>query len=173
MSKQENTTTADSIHKEVESILESAGVTFSATYRGETELDGRTVDAWSCAFTKGWVAYEEFDFYTGLGCRKAPTWGQEGASCVPPPRPGTLLYEQWIKDAKPLRPLPADVLYSLLLDAAVVGQSFESWCDEYGYNPYSHKTEADYTSCRENAIKLARVFNTEQHQALEIALKDY
>lgn len=167
---------SDAIRKEVETILASAGVEFKATYIGETKRDEWACDAWSCTFFKeeGDV-HVVFKFYTGLGNRKSPEWkyGVSGYDNGPPPRPGTLLHEQWMKQAKPQAPHPADVLQSVILDSSALGQSFESWCNEYGYDSDSRKAEGIYRACQQNADKLARVFDTEQRQALETALQEY
>lgn len=171
---------SEAIRTAVQTIIADAGVTFSAIYHGEQKgaLGGNhPMDKWSCAFTKGdgREAHEEFEFYTGLGHRKPAEWkfGCRGYDGGPKPTPGTLLYEHWQADARPQAPHAADVLHSIILDSSAVGQSFQSWCDEFGYDSDSRKAEATYRACQENADKLSRIFNHQQREALAEALQDY
>lgn len=168
---------SDQIRAQVSRILVNCEVTYGAIYKGEATRDGWKCDAWSVRFTlrDGRAAHEEFDYFTGLGHRKAPEWkfGVSGYDGGPAPRPGTLLHETWQKQAKPQEPHPADVLYSLILDASAVGQSFASWCADFGYDPDSRKAEATYRACQENADKLTRVFDSVALAALREAVQDY
>lgn len=171
-------TESDDIRTQVTEILKAAGVTFSAIYLGQRKRDGWNCDAWSCAFTKGdgREAHEEFDYFTGLGLRKPPKWeygapGYDGGR--KPPTPGTILHEQWMEGAKPVSPHPADVLHSLILDSSAVGQSFESWCSEFGYDSDSRKAEGIYRACQQSADKLACIFNPAQIETLQTTLEGY
>ncbi len=176
---------SNNTYAEVMAILGHAGVNYNVAYKGEkTEASGRghVVDEWSSTFTvangrtaRPPEAREEFDYFTGLGCRKVPTWkyGVQGYDNGPPPWPGTLLHEQWMKQAKPQTPHAADVLCSLILDSSAVGQSFESWCDDFGFDTDSRKAFNTYAACQQNADKLARIFNAAQMEALRNALQDY
>jgi hypothetical protein len=175
-------TAANDIRAEVERIAAHAAVSMQAVHMGikQKALGGDSpMDHWSVCFTKrygdGDEVSEDFDFFTGLGHREKPQWkhGVTGYGNGPEPRPGSLLYEQWEKQAKPQAPHIADVLHSIILDSSAAGQSFESWCDEFGYDTDSRKAEDIYRACQENADKLARIFNANDREALTQALQDY
>lgn len=162
---------------QVERILQNCEVTVIATPAGEKTRYGWKCDAWRVSFTvrDGRAAYEEFDYFTGLGLRKAPEWkfGAPGYDGGKPPRPGTLLHEKWMKGAKPVPPHPADVLHSLILDSDAAEQTFAQWCGEFGYDTDSREALATYEACQENTDKLRRVFDSEAREALQNALQDY
>jgi hypothetical protein len=170
---------SNEIRAEVESILSHAQIEFTATYRGQKKnaLGGdKPMDEWVCDFLshpRG--ASESFEFFTGLGLRAVPPWryGVQGFDNGLAPRPGSLLHEQWMKQAKTQKPHAADVLHSLILDSSAVGQSFESWCADYGYDSDSRKAFGIYEACQQNADKLARVLNANDLAALKTALQDY
>jgi hypothetical protein len=70
-------------------------------------------------------------------------------------------------------PPAASVLYCLLLDSSAVGQSFESWASEYGYDTDSRKAEQTYRDCQQIANKLARVIPAAVRAELAALLEDY
>src|SRR5690606_33602845 len=87
---------------------------------------------------------EDFDYCTGTGLRQYVT-GPKNPTIAQAGRPGTIYREEY--DRRHLRPVPphaADVLHSLILDSAAADQTFESWCDEFGYDSDSRKAEATY-----------------------------
>jgi hypothetical protein len=167
----------------VSEILEYAGVTMRAHLVGEKKnaFGGKIpMDQWRIEFvSKARDNTENFDYFTGIGNREKPKWGRlsmPGLSIFdngPEPRRGTLLYAEWEKLAKPVAPDAACVLYSLIRDSDAVGMSFESWCEELGYDSDSRKAEQTYRECQANADKLRRVFSAADILALENALQDY
>ncbi len=52
------------------------------------------------------------------------------------------------------KPTSFDLISCLVLDSRGVGQSFESWCSDYGYDTDSRKAFSIYEDCQENATKL-------------------
>lgn len=174
---------------QVEKILANTGVKFSAIHTGQRKRDNWDCDAWVCKFERaqaivsafapragGATAHSEtFDYFTGLGNRKPMPWnvGAPGYDCGPKPRPGTMLYAQWMESAKPQTPHPADVLHSLIADSSATGQSFADWCSDFGYDTDSRKAFATYEACQQNADKLARLFDRVAREALIEALQDY
>lgn len=52
-----------------------------------------------------------------------------------------------------------DVLDCLASDASGIdnADSFEDWCDEYGYDPDSRKAESTYKACQTEATQLERL----------------
>jgi len=173
---------SDSIRAAVSAILESAEVTFSAIYRGERKgaLGGtHSMDKWDCAFTlrDGRAAHEEFEYFTGLGHRKphASKMAKISARSLAKVSKRMLAWEQHYKKwpDQPQQPHAADVLHSLIMDASAAEQTFESWCNEYGYDTDSRKALATYEACQQNADKLRRVFSRDVLAQLAEALQDY
>jgi hypothetical protein len=71
-------------------------------------------------------------------------------------------------------PDPADVLYSLLLDAEVLNYgSFEDWASECGYDPDSRKAEKTYRACMEIALKMRNGIGDYDVMRLREAFQDY
>jgi hypothetical protein len=171
-------TESDNIRAAVAALLATNGVTFTAAHRGEHVKDktkdnpqGWTCDAWNVAFVGGERGTrEDFDYYTGTGLRKEPPFHMRPR---PPYRPGTVAHAEYVKTWKPVAPRPADVLHSLVLDSSAVGQSFESWASDFGYDPDSRKAEATYRACQQNADKLARVLGHPLIAELSALLQDY
>lgn len=155
---------SDAICTQVTEILAHAGVTYAAEYRGEKRnaLGGNTpMDQWTCVFTRieGRAQIVEFDYFTGLGHRKAPA--------------GVTRAFDKVRLAKPRAPHPAGVLHSLILDSSAADQSFESWCGDFGYDTDSRKAFATYEACQQNADKLRGFFTRETLESLTSALQDY
>lgn len=61
-----------------------------------------------------------------------------------------------------------DVLNSLLMDGSAYfdASTFESWCDEYGYDADSRKAEAIWKACDEIGRNLARAFTAQELEEL-------
>jgi hypothetical protein len=105
-------------------ILEAAGVTYSAVYRGEKKnafgTKGHAADEWSCAFTKGdgRELHEEFEFFTGLGHRvpNPSRLARESAASIANVSKRMLAWEFHYKLYPDVRvpPHAADLLYSLV-----------------------------------------------------------
>lgn len=162
---------------QVEKILSNVGVTFTATYAGEKPFDDpkHPMDAWNCVFSSplppNGRRLVQFDFHAGLGHREAPARLPFGH---PNRNDGPRTVARALQElAKPKAPHPADVLQCLILDASAIGQSFESWCGDIGYDSDSRKALGIYEACQLNADKLHRFFSPEALQALRDALQDY
>lgn len=154
----------NAIHTQIDEVLAHAGVAFSAIYMGEKKNamgSPGTMDKWSCTFTRTGSTRQavEFDFFTGLGLRKAPA--------------GVTRAFDKVRMAKPKEPHPADVLHSLILDSSAVDQSFESWCSDLGYDRDSRKALTTYEACQQNADKLRGFVTRETLESFENALQDY
>ena len=171
--------TTDEARAEVHQILTLAGVTFTPIYSGEQKNvfgDSRPMDKWQAVFHRGERGEAvEFEFFAGLGLRQQPAWGPKLPMYDngPQPRQGTLMHEKWKALAKPRDPHAADILQSLLMDASAVGQSFDSWCDEFGHDADSLKALAIYEAGQKNTDKLRRFFTSEQIAAFTVALENY
>ncbi len=60
-------------------------------------------------------------------------------------------------------PTAYDVLTSLQLDAGALGQGFEDWAGDYGYDVDSRKAERTYRACVRSARKLRRFMDNDMH----------
>lgn len=181
------------IKNAVAAILENAGdgerrVVFTATPMGEKKnafSEGVTMDRWLCTFTRtNGTRSEEFEFFTGIGLRAPATQIAKMQAKYDYPgltendiKRGTSYGRRYLARVEELRkpqaPHAADVLHSLILDSSAVGQSFDSWCADLGYDSDSRKAEKTYRACQENADKLARIFDRADIAALETAFQDY
>lgn len=172
-------TEANTIRAAVAALLAAHGIIFEVRAIGERVKDktkenprGWTCDEWRCEFShRERGAAEDFDFFTGIGHRK-PAPMPEHVRAMSPYSIGRQNWER-ANPGTPVAPHPADVLHSLILDSSAVGQSFESWCDEYGYDSDSRKAEATYRECQQNADKLARVLGRPLIAELSTLLQDY
>lgn len=177
------------IENAVSDILKNAGITYTAVNRGvkKNAFGGKhSMDQWSCEFTHASKPNEpeEFDFYTGFGLRAPATKDQkirasyEFQGLTEKDKKGATMYGRRYlarveEMRKPVSPHAANVLHSLLLDSSAVGQSFESWCSDLGYDSDSRKAFEIYTECQKNADKLARVIPHAVRFALSEAMQDY
>lgn len=184
-------TTTNTIRANVHQILTLARVAFAAEYRGlrKNALGGsHPMDEWLCTLTFEGKPREpeEFEFFTGISLRAEPTPRDRQQAKARFQLPDltenditrhTIYGRRYMaaleEMRKPQAPHAADVLHSLLMDSDAVGQSFESWCSEYGYDSDSRKAEAIYHACQANADKLARVIKPETLRELREALADY
>lgn len=153
---------SNDIRTAIPEALAHAGVTFTATYRGERKNalgGGNTMDEWSCVFRREeGDRYVEFAYFTGLGLRKKGRY---------------LSSLEWRTPDKPQAPSPADVLQCLIFDAEACDQSFESWCSEFDYDTDSRKALDTYEECQINGDKLRSIFTREQLDQFAELLRDY
>lgn len=158
------------IEANVRNILRAANVNAKSVYLGlrNDALGGNhPMDAWIVTFhNETSKRSEAFDYFTGLGLRAKPTLG---GGCAR----NTLAWHAVENARKPVKPEPASVLHSILLDSDVCGQSFVHWCADLGYDEDSRKAYATYEACQKNADKLARVLDSKTRDALRDALQDY
>lgn len=73
----------------------------------------------------------------------------------------------------PILPKPADVIYSLLMDADVLDYNFSEWASNFGYDEDSRKAEKIYKDCQEIALKLIRGLGSEEIKSLQKLFQDY
>lgn len=167
------------IEDRVELILKNCQVTYLATHVGQRNRDGWDCDAWLVSFTlrDGRAAYEEFDYFTGLGHRKPDdsAMAKMSAHSLRNVSKRMLAWEDHYKrfPDKVVRPHAAGVLHSLLWDSDASEQSFASWCSDLGYDTDSRKALVMYEACQVNADKLCRVFDRDARAALREALQEY
>lgn len=135
------------IRNSVEKIIADDGVTFETEHCGTEVRDNKMErDIWNVTFRRDPKQSWDFDFYTGVGLRK---------------------------NARPVAPSAAGVLYSLIADSAAYDMSFSEWCADFGYSDDSIKAMGTYTACREIRKKLRTIFSRAALAELQTALEDY
>lgn len=131
-----------------------------------TNRDGWECFAWQVSFARKLPGRTHdkpavFDYFTGAGHIKPRSRAQQDP------------YSWQFRPGIPVRPMAADVLACLLMDAAAAHMGFSEWCSEYGYSDDSIKAFETYRACEQCAQKLAAVFTREQCDALRAMLQDY
>lgn len=152
-------TTAET-HAAVEELLTSKFITFTITYGNETRRGDWACDMWSIYMFSplSKPAFRTL-FYTGLGHRKTPKRKQYG----------------WENELpyKVVRPHIASVIHSLMLDSGALDESFDVWCDNFGYSSDSIKAFNLYRECCEVAKNFRPLFDRDTYQQLSKLLEDY
>jgi hypothetical protein len=83
-----------------------------------------------------------------------------------------LFYAEEIKKVSKPKPLDIDdILYSLILDSQAGNETFDDFCDNFGYDNDSIKANDIYRACQKNAKKV-RTFIKDIDQANEL-FQDY
>lgn len=154
----------------VDDFLADIGVEYSAALIGQTRREDWDCDAWKVTFRKDGKDITQ-DYYTGLGHRQS-------ADKMPPDiarlGPRILARVEWERRyIKPVTPTAASVLHCLLLDSQAAHESFNDWCDNFGYDNDSMKAFQTYQACCETGKKLSQVFTSNQLNILSELLEDY
>ena len=126
-------------------------------------------DRWVLTLSKGSIT-ETFDYWTGIGHRKAQKVGDRDRWQVQRAQKiilGTVLlqtdgnYEiaKMVLETGSTAVYPKldDVLYSLLSDSEACDLDFDEWCAEFGYDTDSRKALAVYEACKANGEKCKRL----------------
>lgn len=155
--------------------LANAGIKFNITAKGK----GLKRENWEC---DGWLLElshknntEYFDYFTGIGHRKVSkanlNWiNSAKASGRYNPR---MYAEEIAKYAEPVKPELCGVIHSLIMDSSAMYESFDNWCDNFGYDSDSLKAFNIYQACCENAKKLRKVMDNKTLETLQELLQDY
>lgn len=75
--------------------------------------------------------------------------------------------------ANPTMPTNKDILFALLLDSQVLDESYQNWCDNYGYDSDSMKAFKIYQACCDNTKKLQSCFSSDELANIAEQLQDY
>ena len=123
---------------------------------------------------------QDFEYSAGIGHREAKSTfrlDKEAFQKIKNKTPkkekaNLLLYIDELKScSKPKKLNIDDVLYSLILDAQSGTESFEDFCDNFGYNEDSIKHNEIYKSCQKNGKKV-KTFIKDLEKASEL-FQDY
>ena len=149
----------DTAENRIDAMLQTRGVKYSARLVGATKRDNWECDAWRVSFVRGNAAMET-DYFTGTGHRKSRTPNKkQGQFGYMPPSPVT--------------PSAASVLYSLCLEAEAESESFQNWCDNFGYNSDSISALNTYQACEKIARDMYRVFDRQTVAQFREVLQDF
>ena len=91
------------------------------------------------------IGVEEFEYWTGIGLRNG---------------------------VHPRTPKTVDIIGSLLLDYDAGAEGFEDFCAEFGYNEDSRKAYATWEGCRDNMLKVDRLFTPDEIMELREELEE-
>lgn len=165
------------IDQAVNDYLKSINVEYSVLYLGEIPKkwgDDKEIsmDQWITKFKKGNVTIQEM-YFTGLGLRKVTSkYGLRDDRRNYPKN--SIGYEQWVNEyMMPVKPEAEEVLYSMFMDAEAMHESFNGWCDNFGYSSDSIEALKIYQDCCEIGKKLCQVFTKEELSVLREMLQDY
>lgn len=95
-----------------------------------------------------------------------------GLGLIDKPKPSKP-WTTYLRGETPKKPTNSDIMYSILLDAAAGDQSFNDWCDDFGYDQDSMKAFKMYQACCEEGVNLKKTFTREQIEEMRTALEDY
>lgn len=160
--------------KEIEAEVDLLVPTYTCKYIRETAQG-----TWKCDQWEFEINSVKFDFYTGLGHRGLTEEAKhEIAGEYPLPHLlGSQAYEDYLAaiDAArvPEPPHVAAMLHSLFMDNQSATQSFEDWCEEYGYSSDSRKALEVYLECQEIGRKLRAAVGCNKLAELKTLLEDY
>lgn len=73
----------------------------------------------------------------------------------------------------PKTPCNKDIMHSLLLDASAGSESFNDWCDNFGYESDSIKAFNTYQHCCNTAKELSKLFTRAELADMREQLQDY
>jgi hypothetical protein len=68
------------------------------------------------------------------------------------------------------KPSRLDVVAAVLRDGADADQSFEGWCETFGFDTDSRRALATYLGCQEARDAMRRMFGDRYQEAVEFAL---
>ena len=158
---------------QIKEVLKANNVSFSSIYNGLLEDD----NGWEhYAFTV-LINGQSFPYKKGTGHSwRSNTDRYFGGTRKAASKKLNVPEEYIIKDSTNTfiaKPLECEVIYSLLMDAFVCGDSFNGFCDALGYDTDSRKALDSYLQCQEQTERFNNLFNCEAREAFERILEDY
>jgi hypothetical protein len=167
----------------VGAYLKEQGIKYLAKFQGTKTDDKREHDEFVISFTNG-KNHESFHYSTGIDHRlsligenyKLSPKQIESVKALKDLIDTDRLDTTVIKvdfSAYVVRPTQASVLHCLFLDAQSGAESFDDFCDNFGYNNDSMQHFRIYQSCMETAKKIRNLFTSQQRQTLRDMLQDY
>ena len=128
----------------------AVGIEIAAAYLGrDKDGDGWERDNWNVTLRYRGREYSGIAYHMGTGHSTAKTRA-DGAL-------GMVAIPNW----KATPPTASAVVDSLLLDSEARDQTFDEWCDGFGYDTDSRKAEAMYKACAKTGLLLARLLGSD------------
>lgn len=160
------------IENAVIELLKTENISYSVAAAGENiTRDGWQCDGWKFTFAKAGKS-ESFDYYTGLGHRKANKVALLRPEAKFPKN--TIGYASWAKkNIKPVTPHVAGILHSLIMESDAINMCFIDWCDIFGCDSDSIKVLGMYNACCDNAKRLKNILSHATCEKLSELLQDY
>jgi hypothetical protein len=139
------------------------GLTIKSNHVGLMVEDSWDYDLWHVEINYNNNTYKT-EYKTGLGHRKVANgvvkFYQGGrlkyAYCGSVAHTETSAADK--KYTIPVAPQLADVMYSVVMDAQSAEETFEGWCDNFGYDVDSRKALDTYLKCQDARNKFIKVF---------------
>jgi hypothetical protein len=172
---------------EVGAFLASIGVQYftlkhTQIHKPQVKTDWEC-DKWSIGFISKAGECSQFEYKTGIGNRVVNASRSLAKAYIKTGIAGKLLHSTgesyypkgggFSKSVHAVTPTPASVLYCLVLDSQAASESFNDWCDNFGYDNDSMKDFRLYQACCDNASKLNKVFTRQQLDTISELLEDY
>jgi hypothetical protein len=120
------------------------------------------------------VRIRELDtFNSEGGLTQFPEWAKQGWSVVLRYK-GKRTQFRYYGGGKASAPTASDLVWSLAIDGTALEESFNSWCDNFGYSADSIKARSIYKACQRNGSRLADLIGSPEilSQLIESA-RDY
>jgi len=133
------------ITTEIKEVLSTNSIDFKAHYLGLKTDSDFNGDEFTVTFTKK-GKFVSFPYTLGTGYRK---------------------------NNRPTPPKVECVLHSLLIDSQCIGDGFQSFCDDMGYDSDSIKDGALFELCVKQSKEFTGFFSAELVEDLESILEDY
>jgi len=161
--------------------LESLGLQCSIVSRGVqkmNETDTTPMLAWDAKFTDKRGQYQQFDYFTGIGCgpqmsetdlmrnfplvANVPKHNRRNLidkTLMPRVALMAAIKAKWTPD-------PIEILWAVARDGDALDQTFEDWASDFGYDTDSRKAEKIYRACQDNALRLKKILSTDKIETL-------
>jgi hypothetical protein len=153
-----NTTEA----KNTRDFCEKHGITISATLEGKREQKPTSKDGkpwahflWRCTLTRSDARAGKLEQEYRMGLAHVHTTRRAMES---------LGIE---KKTAPTPPKAEDVIDSLIMDASAIGQTFDDWASEFGYDTDSRQAEKVFHECQDAGARLLKFLGRELFDDLQ------
>jgi hypothetical protein len=103
------------------------------------------------------IGGQKFDYHTGIGHRRMGTSHFDDYRIL---KSRAIVsdtdLQRWLSCTIAEKPALDDVLHALVMDASACEESFDEWCQNFGYDTDSRKALDTYLQCQSNATKLRK-----------------
>lgn len=155
---------------ERQAMIDGLGITFEAMPADSNPSmdDSVKMDHWSVKLTRPDCPSMTLMYSMGIGHRRNP---HKPNACYPG-RIRTIHDQEQAAKFKPVKPKLIDILYCLVVGGDCLENTFEEWCDNWGYDVDSRKAERTFKLCYLQTIQVRRLLGDDL-EAVQLALQDY